>query len=51
MSPAEYNYVGSAAFEQVYQATVNSAKMTGKRFAVMVNQVVYRRWEGLEQLR
>ena len=50
MPPAEYNYVGNASMQQVYEATAASAAKTGKRYGVLVTEAAQRQWVGLEQV-
>lgn len=48
MPPAEYNFVGNQTLQQVYEATVASAKKTGRSYAVLVTEATSRTWIGLE---
>lgn len=48
MSPGEYNYVGAATIEAVYNAAVASAAKTGRRHAVFVSECTQRKWMGLQ---
>lgn len=48
LPPAEYNYVGNASLEDVFSVTKASANATGRRNAVIVNEVLQRKWVGLD---
>jgi len=48
MSPAEYNYEGSATIDNVLDAVRAAAERTGKKNAVFVTQASYRKWIGLQ---
>lgn len=48
MSPAEYDYVGSASIDDVLNVVVASAAKTGKRHAVLVTEATRRKWIGLQ---
>ncbi|WP_426168568.1 hypothetical protein [Pseudoduganella sp. R-34] len=50
LPPAEYNYVGNATLDQVYNAVNKVASTLGKRFAVLANEVTSRTWTGLSRV-
>lgn len=48
LPPAEYNYVGNATLDQVYDTVKTVAESVGRKFAILANEVTSRNWVGLQ---
>ena len=47
LPPAEYDFIGDFAGEDVRQLATNAASKTGKTYAVLVTVATARYWQGL----
>jgi hypothetical protein len=48
---SEYNFVGNATIDAVFQAASYAAAQTGKTYSVLANEAVRRKWQGLIEVK